>query len=141
MKLFNVTAGAFALACALLAPPSASAGEAMRIVRDPVTGEMRGPTPAEIVAFEKAEAQLRLGAKGSAKATPKAPVEIRYPDGTIETKLDEDSMMFSVVSANDDGTLNFDCLPAPQALQFMKDTDPRTSTAPTKAAAKVKHAH
>ncbi|WP_422017052.1 post-PEP-CTERM-1 domain-containing protein [Roseateles sp.] len=138
-KTISVSAGALALAFTLLAPLSASAGEAMRVVRDPVTGEMRGPTAAEAAAFAKAEAQLRLGS--GSKAIVKTPVEIRYPDGTVETKLDEDSMMFSVVSANEDGTLNFDCLPAQEAKQFMKDKAPAKSASKAKAAAKVKHDH
>jgi hypothetical protein len=139
-KTISVSAGALALAFTLLAPLSASAGEAMRIVRDPVTGEMRGPTAAEAAAFAKAEAQLRLGSSGS-KAVVKTPVEIRYPDGTVETKLDEDSMMFSVVSANEDGTLSFDCLPAQEAKQFMKDKAASKSGTKAKTAAKVKHDH
>lgn len=128
---------ALAVALALAAPLAANAGEAMRIVRDPVTGEMRGPTAAEAAAFAKAEAQLRLGSGG--KAIVKQPVEIRYPDGTVETKLDEDSMMFSVVSSDANGNLTFDCLPADEAKKFVKANAP---AAKSKAqTAKVKHDH
>lgn len=141
-KAIHASAGAVALALTLLAPMNASAADALRVVRDPVTGEMRGPTAAEAAAFAKAEAQLRLGGKAPSK-TPKAPTEIQYPDGTVETKLDEDTMMFSVVSANADGTLSFDCLPADQAKQFMKQGKATAaSKSKTQAqAAKAKHNH
>lgn len=131
----SVIARAFALALALGAAATAHAGDAMRVVRDPVTGELRGPTAAEAAAFAKAEAQLR--ANNRAKAPAKSgPTEIRYPDGTVETKLDEDSMMFSVVSADADGKLTFDCLPAEQAKKFVQA---KTQSSNTKA--KASHVH
>jgi hypothetical protein len=125
---------ALALAAALgLAAPT-HAAEALRVVRDAVTGELRGPTAAEAAAFAKAEAALRAS-KG--QPAVKTPVEITYPDGTVETKLDEDSMMFSVVRENGDGTLAMACLPAKEAKAFVKGTK-KTSA---KAEAKVSHAH
>jgi hypothetical protein len=128
----TVAALAFAVAMGLAAPTHAA--EAMRVVRDAVTGELRGPTAAEAAAFAKAEAALR-----ASKGTPavKTPVEITYPDGTVETKLDEDSMMFSVVRENGDGTLAMACLPAKEAKAFVKGV--KKSSA--KAEAKVSHAH
>ena len=132
---------AFAVALTLAAPLGAQAADAtpaLRVVRDPVTGEMRGPNAAEIAAFEKADAQLRLGA---GKAAPtKRPVEIRYADGTVETKLDEDSRMYSVVRASEDGALTMDCLPAKQAQAFVKAAAPKKSSA-AKAQTTVGHSH
>ncbi|HEY1089569.1 MAG TPA: hypothetical protein VGE47_00615 [Burkholderiaceae bacterium] len=102
-------------ALALTFTLAATAADALRVVRDPVTGELRAPNAAEAAAMEKAEAQLRLGSK----ATPKAPVEIQYPDGSVERKLGEDTMLFSVVSSDAKGNLNFACLPAEQARTFV----------------------
>jgi hypothetical protein len=108
---------AAAVALLLAAPLAAQAADAMRVVRDPATGELRGPTAAEAAAFKKAEEQLR---KAAGKAAPAKPVEIHYPDGTVETKLGEDTHMVSVVKANEDGTLSMACLPAEQARKFVE---------------------
>jgi len=132
----HTTLGACAaLALALASPMAANAAEAMRVVRDPVTGELRAPNAAEMAAFQKAEAQLRA-AKG--KPAVSAPVEVRYPDGTVETKLDDDTVMYSVVSAAADGTLTMDCLPAKEAAKFVKSPSKKSSTKP---AGKADHAH
>ncbi len=130
----QTAAATLALAFTLTAPMGAHAADAMRVVRDPLTGEMRSPNAAETAAFEKAEAQIRLR---SGKPAVQQPVEIRHPDGTIETKLGDDTMMYSVVSAAADGTLTFDCLPAKEAQKFVKGK--KSSSA--KTAAKVGHDH
>lgn len=119
--------------------PAAYAADAMRVVKDAATGELRAPTAAEAAAFEKAEAQLRA-ASGKQQRTPQAPVEIRYPDGTVETKLGEDTMMYSVVSAAADGTLSMNCLPAKEAEAFVKGAAKKPSSAGN-SAAKASHAH
>jgi hypothetical protein len=131
----HAAAASLALALSLTAPMTASAADAMRVVRDPATGELRGPTAAEMEAFEKAEAQLRAGSRRS--VLPQQPTEVQHPDGSVEMKLGEDTMMYSVVSSAADGTLRFDCLPAKQAQQFVKGQKPATS----KTAAKVSHEH
>jgi hypothetical protein len=105
------------LALLLAAPLATHAAEAMRVFRDPITGELRGPTAAEAAAFQKAEEQLR---KAPGKAQPAGPVEVRYPDGTVETKLGADTHMVSVVKANEDGSLSTACLPAKQARKFVE---------------------
>lgn len=133
----EIQTAAAALAVVLSMAVPAHAAEAMRVVRDPQTGELRGPTAAEAAAFERAEAQLRAQ---RGKAPPKAPVEIRYPDGTVETKLGEDTMMYSVVSSAADGSLTFDCLPKKAAQQFIKASS-RKPLASSKPAAKVVHTH
>lgn len=138
-QTIHTAARLLALALFVSAPLAASAADAMRVVRDPATGELRAPNAAEAAAFEKAEAQLRqsqAAAKGKA-AISKGPTEIRYADGTVETKLGEDSMMFSVVSSDENGNLTFDCLPAEEAKKFVK----ATKSSKAKAKAKVNHAH
>ncbi|PZP31648.1 MAG: hypothetical protein DI603_12440 [Roseateles depolymerans] len=135
MLITSTTARLLALALALTAATAAQAGSALRVVRDPVTGELRGPTAAEAAAFAKAEAQLRASSRAKAPAKS-GPTEIRYADGTVETKLTEDDMMFSVVSEDAEGKLNFDCLPAEQARKFVQAKAPASNTK-----AKASHAH
>ena len=135
---------ALAMACSLAAPLAAQAAPDLRVVRDPLTGELRGPNAAEVAAFEKAETQLR---QRSGKPAPaKQPVEIRYPDGTVETKLDEDTRMYSVVRAAEDGTLTTACLPAKQAQAFVKGASSKKSSAvkgqaQAQAMTKAGHSH
>ncbi len=129
---------ALLFALTVAAPMAAHAGNALREVRDPVTGEIRGPNAAEMAAFQKAEAQLRLG---SSKAATKGPVEIRYPDGTVETKLGEDTMMYSVVRANEDGTLAMHCLPAKDAKAFVKSPKSAAAAVSKAKAGKAGHNH
>lgn len=124
---------ACALALTLAAPLAASAAEAMRVVRDPATGELRSPTAAEAAAFAKAEAQLRL----NSGRPPVKSVEIKHPDGSVEMKLGDDTMMYSVVRANEDGSLATACLPEAQAQAFLKSAKPSFAARP---AAKANHA-
>ena len=119
---FQSSAAAMVLAMSLSAPMAASAAEAMRVVRDPQTGELRGPTAAEAAAFEKAEAQLRAARSGKPAQRTLAPQEIIHPDGTIEVQLDEDSMMSSVATVGADGALRMHCLPAKQAQSLVKSS-------------------
>jgi hypothetical protein len=132
---------ALAMALTLSIPFTAQAADAMRVVRDPVTGEMRGPTAAEAAAFERAAAQLR---QASGKA-PTGPTEIRYADGTIETKLGDDSMLYSVVRANEDGSLAMDCLPGKQVQSFHQSAAKAAKTGAkavsTKTKARTAHVH
>jgi len=125
---------AAALALGLVLPLSTQAAEAMRVVRDPVTGELRAPTAAEAAAMQKAEARQR--AKSRNTAAPKAVTEIVHPDGSVEMPLDEDSQMFSVVRSNEDGTLSMACLPAKQAQAWVKHNGPGKA-ASSKGAAKA----
>ena len=121
------TAAAIALAMTLAAPVAADAAEAMRVVRDPQTGELRGPTAAEAAAFEKAEAQLRAARGGKAAQRPSAPQEITYPDGTVETPLGDDTVMSSVATLAPDGSIRMHCLPAQQARNLVKGSKKTTA--------------
>ena len=126
-RSLSATAAAVALAMMLAAPFAANAAEAMRVVRDPQTGELRGPTAAEAAAFEKAEAQLRAARSGKAAHRASAPKEITHPDGTVETPLGEDTMMSSVATLAPDGSIRMHCLPAPQARSLVKGSKKTTA--------------
>ncbi len=130
---------ALALSLSLAASLPAMAADALRVVQDPVSGELRPPTAAEAAAFDKAQAALgtRTG-----KAQAKGLVEIRHPDGSIETKLGEDTRMYSVVSSEADGSLTFDCLPAEEAKKFVKSKKQLSSkTAAAKKVGQDDHQH
>lgn len=96
-------------ALVLTAAPSAQAadGVGMRIVRDPVTGQLRGPTAEE---FQAMEAQERKANAGKPAAVKVAPVEVRRADGAVRATLDESFMSYSVVTRNADGTLTEQCV-------------------------------
>lgn len=123
---------ALALALTLGVPLAVQAAEGLRVVRDPTTGELRGPTAAEAAAFEKAEAQLRGG------KSPAPSVEVRHADGSVETKLGEDTRMYSVVREGPNGSLIMDCLPSQQARDFVKASK---KTSIGKGHSNASHAH
>ena len=137
------SAAAMTLAISLATPSAANAAEAMRVVRDPQTGELRGPTAAEALAFEKAEAQMRAGSTGKQQAQrTSAAKEIIHADGTVEMPLDEDSMMYSVATVSTDGALRMHCLPAKQAQSLItSSTNSAKKTAVTRAAERASHEH
>ncbi len=74
----------------------APAGEARRVVRDPVTGRLRAPTDQEIAAE-----QARTGATG-----PGAPLSVRmHANGMKSAVLGPDYMSTLIVERQADGTL------------------------------------
>lgn len=109
-------AAALALACILGAPLAAHAADALRVVRDPVSGELRAPTAAEVKAMEKADAALRAMRKEAVRTS----VERRYADGTVELVMGDDSMMYSVVSLAEDGSLVKACATSEEAAQIVQ---------------------
>ena len=139
----QLSAASMALAIGLAAPHAANAADAMRVVRDPQTGELRGPTAAEAEAFQKAEAQMRAAPTGKPplKRTL-AGKEIIHANGTVEMPLGEDSMMYSVATVSTDGVLRMDCLPAKQAQSLIKSsTNSLKKTSVTRAVTKADHEH
>lgn len=93
-----------ALFAALLAHAPVRAQEEMVVVRDPVTGELRAPTPAERKALTAAsKASLRT-------AAPVAPQAIRNPDGSRKVRLGERGQVYEVVRRAPDGTLTKQCV-------------------------------
>jgi len=101
---------------ALAMSTGASAQEAsgMRVVKDPVTGLLRAPTNEEL----KAQLQQEAKARGAGAASPSqvgivsrtTPTLVRRADGSRKLELTEDSMTYSVMTRNPDGTLNMNCV-------------------------------
>ena len=98
------------VACGAIAVSSAAfaAGEApeggMVVVRDPQTGELRAPTPAEFRALTGLATSLQAG-----QAAPAAP-SVRRPDGTVRRSMGSESMTYSVISRGKDGKLSIECI-------------------------------
>jgi hypothetical protein len=61
--------------------PAADAGQASRAFIDPITGELRAPTAAELAAL--AASQSSQSTEAALKQRPPPPVQTRLPDGTI----------------------------------------------------------
>ena len=103
-------------ALVLAASPAAQAadGVGMRIVRDPVTGLLRGPTAEE---FQAMEAQELKANAGKAAVVKVAPVAEHRADGSVMLKLDESHMNYSMVTRNADGTLTEQCVTGADAAQ------------------------
>jgi hypothetical protein len=98
-----------ALLATLLAPAPVRAQEEMVVVRDPLTGELRAPTPAERKALAAApNAALRT-------AAPLAPQAIRNADGSRKVRLGERGQVYEVVRRAPDGTLAGQCVHGAQA--------------------------
>lgn len=89
-----------------LASACASAGEqdGMVVVRDVQTGLLRNATPAEVKALRAQDATRR-----GLVAEPPSPVTIRK-DGTLQKRLGERSMVYSVVTRDDAGKLDMECV-------------------------------
>lgn len=101
-------AGLAAVLALTLAAPLAQAqtpAPGMRVTRDPVTGEIRLPTPEENQALD--DQALKSAQRTPTTATPKPMV---HPDGTVQQQLDPQSMMYSVMVRKADGSLSMECV-------------------------------
>ena len=97
-----------ALTATLLTPPAHAAGQSgMVVVRDPQTGELRAPTPAESNALLRQSAQQRKA--------PAQHVETVGPGGSRKVQLGKSALVYSVVTKHDDGTLTEQCVSGPHA--------------------------
>jgi hypothetical protein len=115
-------AAALAVAAAGLAPGAHAAEPApsARVVKDPVSGELRAPTAAEAAALEAAGKSLKAQRQAPARGMLTGrvnPGQIKYPDGTVQQELDETSLAHTVMTRNADGTLEMVCVTGPEAVE------------------------
>jgi hypothetical protein len=98
------------IASVFYVPPACAAGQdGMVVVRDPQTGQMRTPTPAELKALTpQAPAMLQ---------PPPRPVLVTHPDGSRKVYLGEKSMVYSVVTKDAEGKLHDQCVQGEHAAQ------------------------
>ena len=99
---YLIAALPLAAAYALIFSPPAAGQEGMVVVRDPQTGQLRAPTPAEAQAMAPPRA-------AAAKALPKAAMVVN-PDGSRQVDLGESRMVYSVVTRGADGKLSGQCV-------------------------------
>jgi hypothetical protein len=87
--------------------------EGMVVVRDPLTGKMRAPTPEEL-------RQLRAKAPPSAAALAGAPQGnklLSRRDGARGVRLGEKTLVYDVVTRDADGKLSEQCVQGEAAAQ------------------------
>jgi hypothetical protein len=97
-------------AAILLHSPARAAGQdAMVVVRDPQTGQMRAPTAAELKALAPAPiAALRAQA-------PLSSMVVTNPNGSRTLRLGDRGQVYSVVQRAPDGKLAEQCVQGEQA--------------------------
>ncbi len=99
-----IACAALAAPCSALADTPAPVQEGLTVVRDPQTGKLRAPTPAEMRA-------LQPPPRPSPNAAPAGkPKPTLRPDGTRAIHLGERGLVYSVVQRNPDGSLSGHCV-------------------------------
>jgi hypothetical protein len=81
----------------------AAGQEGMVVVRDPLTGKMRAPTPDEL-------RDLRAKAPPSTTLAPRVPSTVSRRDGSRGVRLGDNSMVYDVVTRGPDGKLTHACV-------------------------------
>jgi hypothetical protein len=103
-KLMTIgTLTALFLLAAFSMHAKAAGQEGMVVVRDPLTGKMRAPTPDEL-------RDLRARAPASTALAPRVPGTVSRRDGSRGVRLGEDSMVYDVVTRGPDGKLTHACV-------------------------------
>lgn len=139
---FKAAALAAALwALAGLAPAWAADAVGMRIVRDPVTGQLRPPTAEEAKAMDEAAAKARADAVAAGPATnpdTRDPVEIRTTNG-VRYRVNDTFLSYSVVTRKADGSLDMQCVHGKEAAEKLV-RDPKAAVSSVDPS-RGKHSH
>ena len=91
------------------APASPKAGNALRVVVDPETGEVRAPTAAELqeqIARENAPAVAARSARAASAPSAVLPAEKsvqRHPNGMLSVKMSQESLSLVAVTTDESG--------------------------------------
>lgn len=119
VRRFGLAAAVTAAVMSMGVPArAAETSSAMRVAKDPLTGELRAPTAEESAALDKA---------GSAKGARRAPrglltgrvnpqAEIAA-DGTVSQELDDSSLSYMVMTRDADGSFHMVCVTGADAAQ------------------------
>jgi hypothetical protein len=119
----SVALAGVALAIAALTTGPAMAGDdsaGMRVVRDPVTGQVRAPTHEEFKAMQDEEKAAKAVSRSavSAPADPAATAsKVRRADGSLGMRVGESFLSFAVVTRKTDGSLAMDCVTGADAAE------------------------
>ena len=130
--------------CAASAAQAAD-GVGMRIVRDPVSGQLRAPTPEEAQAMDAQEAKSRAekaaANAGTSKESP-APMEFRQANGSVRYRVGDAFLSYSVVTRNADGSINMQCVTGKDAAEKLVLSPKRAMSTPAATPDKEHdHAH
>jgi len=115
LSIGRTSALALMAAGTIVAAPASQAAEAgMRVVRDPVTGQLRAPTAEEFKAMQDQEDKE----KGSARsAAPARTMPVRNAHGGLSHHVGERFMTFSVMKRDADGNMTMVCVPGAEAAE------------------------
>ena len=117
-----------ALAAALAMPTAMAAdrdgGNGMRVVRDPVTGQLRAPTHEEFKKMQEEERAAKASAPAAratsaASASASAPVQMQRADGSRGMRVGKAFMSYAVVTRKSDGSLDMDCVTGDESAQMV----------------------
>lgn len=129
-------AGALAAAMLMAASPA----HAIKVVKDPATGQLRAPTADEVRAEQATQGlkNAKTAAQPRGLLTGKVnPAPIVKADGTIFQEMDESTVVYSTVTRNADGTLDFDCVQGKETADAIvngkKKAAPHTHSAKEKS--------
>jgi hypothetical protein len=114
--------------------PAGSDG--MVVVRDPQTGKMRAPTPAELQALRAKTAQ----AGAALAAAPRAATLAPRSDGSRGVRLGDKTMVYEVVTRGADGKLSSQCVEGADAAQKALANPPAATSDATTSHAATPHA-
>ena len=120
-----------AIVLSLSTSAHAADGVGMRIVRDPVTGQLRAPTADEAKAMDEAEAKARAdraAANPAGTADSRAPVEVRTSNG-VRYRVNDSFLSYSVITRRADGSLAMQCVTGKEAAEkLVRDPKAAIST-------------
>lgn len=131
----------------LVAAPAAQAADAvgMRIVRDPVTGQLRAPTAEEAKAMDEQAAKARADKAaadpaGTAADSP-PPMEFRQSNG-VRYRVGDSFLSYSVVTRGADGKLDMQCVTGKEVAEKLVRDPKAMMSVPTSTIDKEHgHAH
>jgi hypothetical protein len=105
-------------ACSLPAAAEPDGQQGMVVVRDAHTGKLRAATPAEVMVL-----RAQQGARPLAAAASTSPVTVRR-DGTMQKRLGERGMVYSVATRDADGKIGTQCVKGEEAAEAALDHSP-----------------
>lgn len=143
IKLQTTSLAALLCVLAITAAPSAQA-QGMRIVRDPVTGQLRAPTADEAAAMDAQDAKDRAAKAAtvpSGSSDSPAPLKMLQSNG-VRYRVGDTFLSYSVVKRSADGTLDMQCVPGKEAAErLVLDTKASMPTTASTAGKEHDHAH
>jgi hypothetical protein len=111
-------AAALAVAALAVAPAAYAQQSGLRAFKDPVTGQLRAPTAAELKAAAAAKTPAEPRGLVTGKLNPQA---VRHANGAISQELTQADLMYSVATRKADGSVDLYCVPgADAAAKVMK---------------------